>query len=195
MTETPYRFFYWGPFLTHFKLSKETTTALLKKANKKNDYGSTLAGFIKGQYKYDEKFFLKQLKPYFFSYINGVTKHWNWRPVPKDIQIKNAWINHMKAGEFNPPHIHSGDLTCVAFLKMPKDMKKENKNFSGVSGGPGCLEFRFGEACGYSFRTSHFFLPEEGDFFIFPAKLQHYVCPFYSRGERISMSANFNLIY
>ena len=34
-------------------------------------------------------------------------------------------------------------------------------------------------------------IPEEGDFYIFPASLIHFVSPFTSGGERISISANF----
>ena len=195
MIDTRFRFYYWGPFLTKFKLPKQTVKELLQHSKKSKDYGHTLAGIIKNQYEYDAEFFFNKIKVYIDSYISGASKNWDWNKHPKSFGISNAWINYMKAGEFNPPHVHSADLSCVAFLKIPKGLKKENKNFKGCSGGPGTLEFRYGEAAGFSFRTSENFLPEEGDFFIFPAKLQHYVCPFYSKGERVSMSANFELVY
>ena len=166
MIDTRFRFYYWGPFLTKFKLPKQTVKELLQHSKKNKDYGHTLAGIIKNQYEYDAEFFFNKVKVYIDSYISGASEHWDWNKHPKSFGISNAWINYMKAGEFNPPHVHSADLSCVAFLKIPKGLKKENN-----------------------------FLPEEGDFFIFPAKLQHYVCPFYSKGERVSMSANFELVY
>lgn len=195
MKELEYRFFYWGPFLAKFKLPEKTVKELLKHSKKKQDYGHTLAGIIKGQYQYDAEYFFDKVKVYVDSYITGAAKHWNWTKHPKGFGVARAWINYMKAGEFNPPHVHSEDLSCVAYLKIPKGLKKENEKFKGASGGPGAIEFRYGEAAGFSFRTAEVFLPEEGDFFIFPAKLQHYVCPFYSKGVRISMSANFQLVY
>jgi len=43
-----------------------------------------------------------------------------------------------------------------------------------------------------NFSISHINLfPEEGDFYMFPASLTHFVSPFTSKGERISISANF----
>ncbi len=195
MKELDYRFFYWGPFLAKFKLPEKTVKELLKHSKKDKDYGHTLAGIIKGQYQYDSEYFFDKVKVYVDTYISGAAKHWSWTKHPKGFGVAKAWINYMKAGEFNPPHVHSEDLSCVAYLKIPKGLKKENEKFKGASGGPGAIEFRYGEAAGFSFRTAEVFLPEEGDFFIFPAKLQHYVCPFYSKGVRISMSANFQLVY
>ena len=39
--------------------------------------------------------------------------------------------------------------------------------------------------------TEHAHLPKPGDLFIFPFNLLHYVIPFKSNGERISVAANF----
>ena len=39
----------------------------------------------------------------------------------------------------------------------------------------------------------HTFLPEAGDFFIFPASLHHSVNHFQSKGERISVSGNLKI--
>ena len=41
-----------------------------------------------------------------------------------------AWVNFMVAGEFNPPHIHSAcDFSSVLFIKIPKNLEKENKKW------------------------------------------------------------------
>ena len=41
--------------------------------------------------------------------------------------------------------------------------------------------------------NQHSFMPEVGDFFIFPASLHHYVNHFQSEGERISISGNLTV--
>ena len=33
----------------------------------------------------------------------------------------------MKAGEWNPVHNHTGDISCVTYLKVPKEIQEENK--------------------------------------------------------------------
>ena len=105
--------------------------------------------------------------------------------------IMRAWVNFMVAGEFNPPHTHmSCDFSSVLFVKVPEGLKEEHKKFTGTGGGPGALSFMQGGA--QNFSISHInLLPEEGDFYMFPATLTHFVSPFTSKGERISISANF----
>ena len=71
-------------------------------------------------------------------------------------------------------------LSFVIYLKIPEELKKENKEYKGRSCGPGGIQFIYGEgprdAVTY---MSHF--PEERDMFIFPAWLKHWVSPFYFR--------------
>jgi hypothetical protein len=98
----------------------------------------------------------------------------------------------MEAGDFNPPHNHSDVLSFVLFLKIPNELKKENKKFKGRSIGPGGIDFRIapGRQEGILSRDSNKFFPKEGEIFIFPAHLEHWVCPFKSKGTRISISGN-----
>ena len=104
--------------------------------------------------------------------------------------ISSAWVNFMKAGEFNPPHIHDDcDFSSVLFVKVPEKLKEENKKFPGAGKGPGSISFMYGEERPHSMTYKGFF-PEEGDLYIFPADLEHWVYPFISKGERISISAN-----
>ena len=114
--------------------------------------------------------------------------------IDKIITFK-AWANFMVAGEFNPPHRHDKcDFSSVLFVKIPETLKEENKNFKGTGAGPGSISFTYGDARSFSITSKDFF-PEEGEFFIFPADLTHFVPPFLSKGERISLSANFRLIH
>jgi hypothetical protein len=97
----------------------------------------------------------------------------------------------MKNGEFNPEHIHDSDLSFVIYLQVPELLKQEREQYIGRSGGPGSIEFLYGEDLNF-FLTSHTFFPENKDIFIFPGKLRHTVSPFKWNCERISVSGNLN---
>ena len=68
-------------------------------------------------------------------------------------------------------------------------LKEENKKYIGTSRGPGSIIFTYGEG-GRKFITDQSHFPEERDIFVFPASLKHYVAPFQSPCERISVSGN-----
>ena len=74
---------------------------------------------------------------------------------------------------------------------MPKELIEERKKYKGRSAGPGGLTFIDGEGP-RSYISQHSFFPEEGDMFIFPASLKHWVFPFKSDCVRISVSGNVN---
>ena len=57
--------------------------------------------------------------------------------------------------------------------------------------GPGAIEFKRGLAPGFP-PNSHSFFPKEGDLYIFPATLEHWVFPFQSDMERVSVSGNLH---
>ncbi len=99
------------------------------------------------------------------------------------------WFNYMKQHEFNPPHDHSDQLSFVIFLKIPEEIKKEQEQYKGKSGGPGSLSFLYGDGNRQAI-TYQSILPKEGDMFIFPAWMKHYVAPFYSDVNRIAVSGN-----
>ena len=82
-------------------------------------------------------------------------------------------------------------MSFVIYLSIPDKLKKENKKYTGRSCGPGGIQFMYGEgprdAVTY---MSHF--PEEGDMFIFPAWLKHWVSPYKSNCVRVSVSGNIH---
>ena len=104
----------------------------------------------------------------------------------------------MKAGEWNPAHRHTGDMSCVIYLKVPKEIEEENKTSetSSKSNTPqaGRIEFNYGDDIIYC-NTSSTMIPKEKKMFIFPAKLKHMVYPFTSKVERVSVSCNFANIF
>ena len=129
------------------------------------------------------------LAPYINSYVLALQEKMGV-VINKNIKMTDAWVNYMKQGEFNPPHSHSKDLSCVLYLNIPDDINKNKINHVAKSSVPGSIQFLYGEKIKYNLFSQTFF-PEKGDFYIFPAWLQHYVFPFKSKEERISVSANF----
>ena len=101
----------------------------------------------------------------------------------------------MKSGEWNPSHSHAGDISCVMYLKVPKEIEQENNTTeeSSKSNTPsaGRIEFAYGDDIGYCVNGA-MYTPKEKDMIIFPAKLNHMVYPFKSKKERISVSVNFS---
>jgi len=189
------RFYYWGPLLFHTKISDEDINKILSLCikEKNKDSRKNLAGHIKEEYSINNIELTNILQLYFNDYA-GYFKNW-YNHKLKSVETTNSWVNFMKSGEFNPPHTHSDcDFSCVIYLDIPKELIQENKEYIGTlteKGGPGAISFRAAISnVKYSIHRVDCF-PEKGDFFIFPATLEHFVYPFKSNCERISVSANF----
>jgi len=191
-----YRYYHWGPLLYHVSLPKDKLENLKKLCvrNIKKDARKGLAGHLGEEYFIDEKKFFHITWEYFLSYIKAYKTHLSLE-VGNKVEIINAWVNFMKASECNPPHAHQGDISCIIYTHIPPEIKKEWGSNISTSGGAGSVEFfGFPSLDGRMYRTLHNFFPEEGDFFIFPASLWHYVTPFKTSGiERISISANLKI--
>ena len=188
----PYHFYYWGPLLFKIKIhlvDLKKCAALCSK--KSSEVDETLAGVIKHQHYISATQYSKIITPYLGPFHQAY-QNWYGKNITQ-VNIHSSWVNFMVAGEFNPPHMHLNcDLSSVLFVKIPEGLKEEHKKFTGTGGGPGSLSFTYGEFQPHTISNRVFF-PEEGDLFIFPATLTHFVAPFLSKGERISLSANFKL--
>lgn len=183
----------WGPLLFRTKITVEDlkkVKALCKK-DKKEDATKTLAGVINHEYLIDKKKYSPILQPYFQAFQNAYFKWYD--KTLKKIKCTSAWVNYMKHMDCNPPHTHTRcDLSSVLYLKIPKTLKKENQDFKGDSQGPGAVSFMYGEDRDYNL-SEWSLLPEERDLYIFPFNLKHSVASFKSKGERVSVAANFSI--
>ena len=93
----------------------------------------------------------------------------------------------MKAGEYNPPHIHWGaTLSFVLHLKNPPNFPETSETNTSI---PGTITFGHGESMKFAI-SERPFLPEENTLFMFPYHLRHSVLHFNGAGERISVSGN-----
>lgn len=204
INENDYRFPYWGGLLIKTSVSNLLKKTLLDKGKlikkKSNNYNHNLVGAIKHEYVYKDvmkwfmPMFAKPLKHYEHEFLQS------WQNTATNIvtpfKVKNCelWINYQKSKEFNPRHMHSGDLSFVIYLKIPKELIEENKKTKETfkSEGTGTIQFHHGEALPFAINTVEE-MPHEGEVFIFPSWMQHSVTPFFSDVERISVAGNIIL--
>ena len=184
--------FNWGPCVVKLKMMDDFKQLLFDEAkNNKKDFRNKLAGIIEKETGYSEQSKAKVV-PFLANYL-GVYDQMFERFVNKKYEKKPEyiltalWINYQKQSEFNPPHDHDGKLSFVIYLSIPEELKKEHENYKGKSCGPGGIQFIYGNGPRDAI-TYMSFLPEEGDMFIFPAWLKHWVAPYKSNCTRISVS-------
>ena len=191
-----YNTFRWGPLLVKIKVEEEMLDLFLKegKASQK-DMSSRLAGVLNKEVEFrDRRLFVNFFSNMFNLYADAQFK-WNAgkgnsrEHYKQQYSLDALWCNFQGAGDFNPPHDHGGALSWVIFLQIPEELKEENKKYEGRSAGPGGITFIYSEGPKPAI-THHSFFPEEGDMFIFPAWLKHWVFPFKSNCTRISVSGN-----
>ena len=124
------------------------------------------------------------------------------------IDCFSMWTVHSYEGDYNPLHDHdvSYDQKCMAFsiilycLVPPQIAKLGDSTKLHSNGGAtdGCTYFNWGTNTGADHlvlkpKTDRYVVPEEGKFLIFPSWLNHSVAPFYGKGERRTLSANFRV--
>ena len=195
--EVKYQVLQWGPCIVHLKISEDFQQKLLKgaeEARKENkDFRDNLAGIIKEEYAYENRAdYVEEISQFLTVYDEAYQKFKNEKYKVKPEYLLNAlWVNFMKKNEYNPPHDHSDFLSFVIFLKVPKEITKEQEDFVGNSAGPGSLSFLYGDGNRQSI-TYQSVKPQDRDIFIFPAWIKHYVAPFYSDVTRISVSGNIS---
>ena len=149
----------------------------------------------------DRAFLFKTMKQGCLNYINYIiskNRAYGWyklagrdgKPTIDNIHLTHSWIVSQYAGEYNPYHHHTGDFSAVVYLKIPPNMEEElNVEFTDHYPTNGLIEFMYGENC--DMRSDNIkFKPEVGTMLVFPSYLKHFVYPFYSEGERRSMSFN-----
>jgi hypothetical protein len=102
----------------------------------------------------------------------------------------------MKKHEANPIHNHGDDYSFVYFLN-DVDLEEEYKNHVARSNLPGNVGFSFGEPSAPDRKWTtqqRWFQPKKNLLIMFPALLQHYVIPYHTDVERISVSGNIKIL-
>jgi len=193
-----YTYMNWGPFVLKTKIPEYIIKELLTQGKKaKQSYNKSLAGHLKDQFLYPvnvQNWFYKEITPILQAYREGHCKYHGIENLNVELSFDDLWVNYMKAGDFNPMHTHGGDYSFVIFLQVPDKLKQEMRDFEGTSAKPGMLMFEYTQQAKPRWATTGTAIaPETGDMYIFPALLQHWVAPFKSKIERISVSGNIRI--
>ena len=188
------RTYNWGPCLIKLKIQDDFKKMLIDEAAKnEKDFSDKLAGQIRKETGYSEESrnkIIPFLSPYLGIYDKMFekyqTKKFDRKP---EYALTALWANFQRQYEFNPPHDHDGKLSFVIYLSVPEPLQKENAKYTGKSCGPGGIQFMYGEGIRDCITYMSYF-PKDGEMFIFPAWLKHWVSPFNSDCVRVSVSGN-----
>ena len=125
----------------------------------------------------------EDIMKWFYSIFDHYLK---WNKIQEySIDINSIWVNEMKAGDYNPVHLHQGKiytgLSSVMILKLPKDMGPELARPDQPMNGQ--LQI-LGSATGQFVKADYSPEMKIGDFYIFPYDMRHVVYPFTNKKEK-----------
>ena len=158
-----------------------------KRKLKKSDYSNKLVGQVKQEIKLNSNFIKKNLLKFISYNVRKYIKKCIKKDVKK-INLKNLWVVRQFKNEYNPIHFHSGNISGVGYLKIPKNITKSRKRLKTN----GTIDFIHGSK---SFLNNSLFNhnPKVGDLILFPNYLMHTAYPFKRDGERRSFSFNIDI--
>ena len=139
------------------------------------------------------------LPPYVLDWFESVFKHYlKFNKIYEyKLNMQSIWVNEMKAGEYNPVHIHQGSiftgLSSVMILKLPKDMGPEIARPDQPTNGR--LQI-IGATNGQFSKTDYSPLAQERSFHVFPYDMRHCVYPHNNPNVlRRTLAANMDVDY
>ena len=139
------------------------------------------------------------LPPYVLNWFESIFKHYlDFNTINSYIlHLNSIWINEMKAGEYNPVHIHQGTiytgLSSVMILKLPKDMGPEYAREDVPMNGK--LQI-IGSTNGQFVKADYGPKTKERDFYVFPYDMRHVVYPHRNPNAiRRTLAANMDVDY
>ena len=121
----------------------------------------------------------------------------NWNKINEyKMHLNSIWVNEMKEHEYNPVHIHQGNLhtglSSVMILKLPEqtgiEYSAEDKPMNGT------LQI-LGNSSGQFCNSDYGPILKERDFYVFPYDIRHCVYPFNGPGFRRTLSCNCDVDY
>jgi len=187
-----------GPTLGKGKLSKKILKIINNHVDKtviskKNDYSSKLVSQIKDEVKLDDAFIKKNLSK---ELIKNIKKYLEVSGVPniKEVKIIKLWVVRQFKNEYNPIHYHSGQLSGVGYLKIPKNMNQNKVVKNKKVKTNGTIDFINGQK-NFLSKSIYNLNPKIGDLLIFPNYLMHAAYPFNVDGERRSFSFNAKITF
>jgi hypothetical protein len=196
-----------GPGIYSSTISQDFYDRLIAEVDRAREYPGTdqqenLAGnFYRGYSKHlDHELFQRDIAEHTANYLEILNDTGRFsmdlinegnQIVIKSWTVVNLWANYQKAGDFNPIHVHADHLSFVIYTNVPKEIQEENVLTNSVARGQ--LYFTFGESTNFSPNSINY-TPVEKKIIMFPASLRHYVWPFFSDVERVSISGNIRFL-
>ena len=187
-----------GPSIVKLKLPEKIidemnmyTDQIINDSNKSSElsHGNKLVGNVHQEILLHTDF-MKKIK--WAEFLANVCHQWVAKERGKQLkkfEIIKSWIVRQFKNEYNPVHYHSGHISGVGYLKVPKNLgstvqkdKKYNEN--------GKLELIDGSKKLFC-RPIYTITPEVGSFYLFPNYMMHTVYPF-SDSEEERRSVSFN---
>ena len=108
------------------------------------------------------------------------------------LKLDSLWVNFSNKHDFTPPHTHTGALSFVIFLQVPERIFTVQADCNSKRAGEIC--FQHGQPLCQLNGGEFAVKPYNGLMFMFPAQLTHYVPPFYTDDERVSVSGNYLMV-
>ena len=185
------------------KVLDDRATQLLDddKLSKKYDHSMNLAGNVQKEVRYPQEYLGSKTFEPMTSAIGQIVKQYISIPPASDtispayvgkMIIESMWCVSQWAGDFNPFHIHQGQLSGVIYLRVPPSLPDEyakEDHYPCV----GDIVWHCGQAATFS-GHKHQATPEVGAIYLFPSWLSHGVYPFRTPNEeRRSVSFNLHL--
>jgi len=102
----------------------------------KLDVGKELAGQVKQEFEVDINFFNLKIN----NYLTNMIKDYLWKSLEKKTQpyqdfknkikviYKNKWIVRQFENEYNPLHFHTGSMSGVCYILLPKNFGEKSQN-------------------------------------------------------------------
>ena len=121
----------------------------------------------------------------------------DWNKIKEyQIHLNSIWVNEMKEHEYNPVHVHQGNiptgLSSVMILKLPENFGVEySSEHTPQNGKLQILGASNGQFANIDYEPG--IAPR--DFYIFPYDLRHCVYPFNGPGYRRTLAANCDVKY
>jgi len=118
------------------KILDNRATKLLKdkKLSKEYDHSMNLAGNVQQEVRYpNDDLISKEFKPLIDALGKVVHQYISIPPASDTISpafvgsmlIESMWVVSQWAGDFNPMHVHQGELSGVIYLRVPPSLKDE----------------------------------------------------------------------
>jgi len=205
-----------GPLIAYQCLSENTVNGLnricddhVKGKRKLEDHSTALVGKVREELSISKEgvsLVMEEIQVLLDNYLKVCYARVTLGEVKSNIELKtmpgvNGWFVRQFAGDYNPIHEHTQcDFSCIGYLKIPnhleqeweREEKKLGQSSTNKSVTQGLTQFSSGNMSPFMLHT--FCLkPKVGDFWLFPAQLQHMVWPFKGKGERRSFSMNIAL--